>query len=195
MRRFIILALLFVLFALSYFIVNYLMYFQLGKLAYKNDGDIFDITFKSFFYFNFLYNFIGITFKWILFSVLFYSVSKCFDIEISLGLSIKTCIVSEFVFLLVQVNTLFFFYGKNEFGREDIINSNNFFNISNLAHNFESTSVIGSFNLLNLLYLFVATLLISKYAKIKEFKVLLISLLVFVPPFIIKLLLISLFTN
>ena len=195
MKRFVFLTLLLVFFALSYFVVNYLMYFQLGKLAYTNDGDIFDITFKSFFYFNFIYNFIGIALKWILFSVLIYVILKYFDKDLSLRLSIKTCIVSEFVFLLSPINTLFIFYGKSDFGREDIIHSNTFFEISNLASNFDGNSVIGSFNLLNLLYLLVATLLISKYAKIKELKALLVSLLVFVPPFIIKILLISLFTN
>jgi hypothetical protein len=195
MRRFIFLVLLFVLFALSYFVINYLLYFHLGKLAYKYDGDVFDITLKSFFYFNFIFNFIGIALKWLLLSILIYGAIRYLDIEISLALSIKTCIVSEFVFLLVPINTLFFFSGKYEFGREDLINSENFFNISNLVRNFDNTSIIGSFNLLNLLYLLVATLLISKYAKIKELKALLVSLFVFAPPFVIKKLLIILFTN
>lgn len=194
-KKFVFLTFLVLLFALLFWVLNYLLYFEVGQQAYTNDDLPFRVTLRSFFVFNFLYNLTLKAFKWLLFALLLYIGLK--RIKNSTGFIHSLCIyvAAEFVFLIPTINTLINFWGKSGYGVEAVKESAGVFKIGSIFSFLSNVPVISSISILNFLYFIVVALLISKYANLGDKKALILTTTVLIPPYIIRMLVMHYYTQ
>lgn len=178
------LILLILLFALLFGVLNYFLYFQIGQQAYLNDDLPFRVTLRSFFVFNFLYNLTLKTLKWLLFALLLWGGLKILKNGAGFIHSMRVCVIAEFVLLITTINTLIVFWGKSGYGLEAAKESSRTFQIGQIFSVVNDIPVIRSISILNFLYFLLVALLISFYANLSQKKALILTTVVFIPPYL-----------
>lgn len=173
------------LFALLFGVLNYFLYFEIGQQAYTNDDLPFGVTFRSFFVFNFLYNLTIKIIKWFLFALLLFGGLKILKNSAMFIHSLCICVIAEFVFLIPTINTLINFWGRSGYGVEAVRESSRTFQIGNIFSEFNDVPVFSSISILTFLYYFLVALLISGYANLSQKKALILTSSVFIPPYIV----------
>lgn len=173
--------------------LNYTLNITFLQRASIYDGTSFNIAFKGFLVFNFAFNILITIVKWLFLSILLYSVFKVLNADAGLGAAFNICVLSEFIFFLTSINTVVTFWNRFNFGRDDVIKENNYFRLDSVFQGMEGITLLGNINLLNILYFFIAILLISHFTKFSEQRSAYIATIVFVLPWLLKQLLISLF--
>jgi hypothetical protein len=183
-----------IFFSIALFTLNYIITVIFGQKASSYDNLQFNITFKSFFYFNFLFNLIFTLIKVFFLAIFLYAAYKIQMEQIGFGTAFRISFLPEFVFFFSKINTIVYFWNKPEFSKENIAEINQFFHISNFVQISNEFTFLGSINTLNILYFLFALWLIYRLTDIGEHKIFIISIIVFIFPYIIKLLIMFLLT-
>lgn len=174
------------LFAVIFFITNYITTISFGKVAFANDNVTFDIPFGGFIVFNFLFNFIGTVISWVVLSAVLYAAFYITKVKTNYNNLFKVVLLGEFIFFIEPFNTIVEFLGRNDYVRAGVTKSLHFFELSNLLSWFKDIPILNSFDVLNILYFLLVVYLISVAAKIPNRKAFGIASWVFIPIFLIK---------
>lgn len=176
----------FLAYTILFFTLEYQITLKFGAIAFENDNVNFDLTFNGFLVFNFVITLIGTLFKCLLLSTLTYTIIYIRKINIYFSNIFKVFLIGEFVFLISSFTTFIEYFGKNDYSRADIIQSNHFFELGNLFNWFSDIEIIRNFDILNILYFFIVVVLFSEITNTSNKKIVEIVFWVLVPIFITK---------